>query len=183
MKDAEDKTQNGEGLTEGKLGSRGNVKLTNLVSRLAHPKKLNYSTFKDKEESKLKSSPPPMTPEQLAPKVKEHKELIDYMSKHEDLPIGWPLCTFDEGVSRALHSTNPTYLGKMDPCPEPAAWIVQLDYYNPNSKKAYLCTPHFTQLPVQPIGSMYRVFKLTVNNYKRELNEMVNQAQKEEEKD
>lgn len=119
--------------------------------------------------SRLKSSSPPLTPEKLAPEIKQHKDLINYMEEHGDLPSDFPLCTYDDTmigdkVQQKLWPGRVRYTG---PCAEHAHWVVQIDFNDPSSPVALLCTKHFTQLPVQPSAGLYRVFKLHVRNYSR----------------
>lgn len=111
------------------------------IHELANPKKLTY------EGSRLKSSSPPLTPDQIEPEIDKQKELIGYMDKFKDLPINWPYCS----ISR---------------CAEPAHWSVQKNMNDPKSPMGFLCGKCFTLLPYAPLDP-YRVYKLSVNNYQR----------------
>lgn len=110
------------------------------IHQLANPKKLVSS-------SKLKSSPPPLTPEMIAPEMEKQKEAIEYFDKFKDLPINWPYCSISK-------------------CAEPAHWGVQQKMDDPKSPIGFLCSKCFTLLPYAPLDP-YRVFKLSINNYQR----------------
>lgn len=115
------------------------------------------------KERELKSSSPPLTQEKLSPVIKQHKELIEYMQRNNDLPIDWPFCTFRG--NNVVINTDTEYGGYIGECTEIAAWAIKEDYNDSKSRVALLCTRHFTQLPVKEDGSFYRVFRLTVRNY------------------
>lgn len=110
------------------------------IHELANPKKLIQS-------SKLKSSSPPLTPEQIQPEIEKQKEAIEYYDKFKDLPMNWPYCSISK-------------------CSEPASWAVQKDMNDSKSPMGFMCSKCFTKLPFAPL-TPYRVFKLTVKNYMR----------------
>lgn len=111
------------------------------VHNLAKPKKLTY------EGSKLKASSPPLTPGDIKPEIEKHKETLEYAQVHEDLPLDFPLCSRDE-------------------CPNVAHWAIQQSMEDDKSPIGFLCSGDFSSLPPKPDGSFYRVFKLSVRNYK-----------------
>lgn len=164
MKEEENKiTSNGPGQlrSEEELGLEGEGQ-----SELIDFVKADYERTKfNKPYRELKSSPPPLTNETVHPAIKQHQEFIDYAQKYGDLPTNWPFCTF-RGWVTVVH-TEDEFGGYNGDCNELAAWAVRLDYHDPNSQLALLCTNHFTRLPQKPDGSLYRVFKLTARNYGR----------------
>jgi hypothetical protein len=120
--------------------------------------------------SKLCSSTPPLTSDSVRKKIQQQKELIQYMQNNNDLPVDWPFCTFTgSGNNNTLHDLQPfTHVSTGGDCYEVASWAIRFDYNNEvkDSPIALLCTKHFTQLPPKPDGSFYRVFTLTIRNYK-----------------
>ncbi len=96
--------------------------------------------------------------------MQRHKELVEFQQKNNDLPVDWPFCTYNPAN---YHGPMPLGVWGGMNCLEIAAWAIQLDYNNPESEVALLCTHHFTQLPQKPDGSCYRIFTLTIRNYQK----------------
>lgn len=157
MKDEDENIQNGEGSTEGRSIDKGLEKQS--VSR---------------GSSRLTSTPPPLTTETIHPVVKQQKELVEYMQRHNDLPLDWPFCTYS-GKGVLGRTQEGEWINDGRDCCEVAGWAVRLSYHDEGVGKdnplALLCSGHFAQLPAKPDGSLYRIFRLTINNYKRFLDE------------